>query len=98
MLDGRGPERRIAQLVDRIADLIFLYGSVDEQADVVDTQTDDLNGVLESECIPPQDQFVHKAEDEEGEVGGDGANVWCCCRSGFEALLKDGKDIATRGL
>lgn len=38
-----------------VRDLFHLDCAVDEQADVVDDETDDLNGVLQSQAVPDED-------------------------------------------
>lgn len=63
----------ILELVDGVADLVVLDSSVDEDADVVDDEADDLNGVLQSQGVPHKPQLVQVAKHEDGEVGGNSA-------------------------
>lgn len=51
-----------------VVDLIELHGRLDQQANIVDAETDDLNRVLHPECIVNQEELVDKAKYEECEV------------------------------
>lgn len=53
-----------------MVDLINLQDGVDEDGQVGHAEADDLNGVLEAERVPCQQQDVEKAEDEEGQECG----------------------------
>ena len=57
------------QVIDRVVDLIDLEDGVDENGQVSHAEADDLNGILESQGVPGQDQDVEETEDEKGEEG-----------------------------
>ncbi len=78
----------------RLLNLIHLYSAIDEQSNVVDHQTNDLNGVLETECIPDKEQLVEEPEDIEGEEGRYGSGVNVVHGARFEIELKRCKDVA----
>lgn len=59
------------QDIDSLADLIDLDGCIDHQSEVCDTNTNDLNCVLDTEGIPDQNKLVEEAEDEECEESRD---------------------------
>jgi hypothetical protein len=59
--------------VGSIPDLIVLDAGVDENADIVDDDANDLNRVLHAQGVPDEEELVEVAEHEDGEVGGDGA-------------------------
>lgn len=52
--------------------LLDLDGGVDHDGEVGNAHADDLNGVLHTEGIPDNDDFVQKGKDEESEEGGNG--------------------------
>jgi hypothetical protein len=62
----------IYELCHGLVDLIHLDSGVYHHAQIVDAQANDLNGVLQPERIPDEEELVDEAEDEDGEVGGDG--------------------------
>lgn len=68
-------ELQISQLLEGVVDLIALYGCVDKNGHVHGHDADDLNGVLRAESIVHEQQLVHEAENEEGEVGWDSLDV-----------------------
>lgn len=63
----------LVQGLDRIPDLILLDGGIDENANVVDDESDDLNGVFHAQSIVYEYQLVDVSEHEYGEISGDGA-------------------------
>ena len=54
--------------VDGLFYLRNLYARVDDHANVVEAQADDLNGVLRAQRIVDQDQLVQETEDEQSKV------------------------------
>lgn len=76
-----------------LIDLADLNRRVDEQSEVVETQSNDLNGILEAQGIIDKHKLVQETKDEEGEVGWDdlglcdGWKAWC------ERHLKSGENI-----
>jgi hypothetical protein len=58
-----------------LLDLVNLNGRVDQKTEVVDAQADDLNRVLASQRIVSKQHLVDEAEDEKGEVGGNGSGI-----------------------
>lgn len=97
-----GPDREVIKTIqdlqrsDGFVDLIELDSGVDQDADVVDDQTDDLNGVLLGEGIVDQGDLVDVAEHEDGEVGGDGARLVVVVDIVLEGILEAGEDISRR--
>jgi len=88
----------IVEVVGRVPDLVELDAGIDENADVVDDDSNDLNGVFEAQGIPHEHQLVDVAEHEDGEKGGNGAGF-----AGSRALcgkvnvcLELAKDISRR--
>jgi hypothetical protein len=53
--------------LDRLANLIDLEDGVDKDSQVGHAEADNLNGVLEPQGIPCQEQNVEEAENEEGQ-------------------------------
>jgi hypothetical protein len=90
-------ESLLVQRVCGIFDLVKLDGSVDENAHVVDDESDDLNGVLQPQGVPHEPQLVKVAEHEDGQVGGDGAG-FAVPGIGLpvDVALEFAKDIAAR--
>jgi len=87
----------IVELADGIADLIVLDGGVDQHGNVERAQSDDLNGVLEAQGIPHQGELKDEAENEEGEIGGDGARFSRLSSRVTEAQLELSKDVSVLG-
>lgn len=84
-----------SQRIHCFVHLIDLYRRVDHHAEIVETQPDDLNGVLQPQRIPDQDHLVQEAEDEDGEIGGNGqGSAWGVATPRFapETLLELAKD------
>jgi hypothetical protein len=92
-LDKRLP----VQLIGGVSDLVELDGGVDENADIVDDESNDLNRVLQSQSVPHEPELVQVAEHEDGKVGGDGAGFAADVR-GFpvDAVLEFAEDIAAQ--
>lgn len=88
----------VVEVVGRVFDLIELNAGIDENADVVDDDSDDLNGVFEAQGIPHEYQLVDVAEHEDGEKGGDGARLAGSCARGGKVYLclEFTKDISRR--
>lgn len=89
------------EFVDSVADLVELDGGVDENADIVDDKTNDLNGVFQTQGIPDKPQLVQIGEHEDGEIGRDRAScAVTACPFGFpmDAGLEFTKDIAVYAL
>lgn len=61
---------RINESVDGLFYLRNLYARVDDHANIVEAQADDLNGVLRAQRIVDQDQLVQETEDEQRKVCG----------------------------
>lgn len=61
----------VVQGCHSFSNLLDLHRSVDQESDVADTQSDDLNCVLHSQRIVDQHQFVEETEAIEGKEGGD---------------------------
>ncbi len=78
-LDGEpevgGDEVLVVEDLCGVSDLVVLDGGVDHDADVVDDEADDLDGVLQAQGVPDEEQLVQVGEHEDGEVGGDGAGI-----------------------
>ena len=55
---------------DGSSDLVDLQRGVDEQGQVRDADSNDLDGVLETQGIPGQDQLVQETKNEERQEGG----------------------------
>jgi hypothetical protein len=92
-----GDKTALAQLIGGLLDLVVLDGSVDENADVVDDEADDLNGVLQAQGVPHEPQLVYVSKHEDGQVGGNGAGLAVdALRLPVDAVLKLAKDIAAR--
>lgn len=96
-----GPELRfdesaLVQLVGGVPDLVELDRSIDENTDVVDDETNDLNGVLQAQSIPDKPQLVEVTEHEDGEIRGNGAGfaVSVFGLAPVDAVLELAKDIA----
>lgn len=62
----------VAQVSDRFFDLVDLDRRVDQQGQVGDANTNDLNGILEAEGVPNEQQLVKETEDEERQEGRNG--------------------------
>lgn len=86
----------LVELVGGVPDLVELDGGVDGDTDVVDDESDDLNGILQSECVPHEPQLVQVAEHEDGKVCWDGAGlaVFNFGLGPFDAGLELAKDVA----
>jgi hypothetical protein len=95
----RGQHEVLApQALCGVLDLVKLDGGIDEDAEVVDDETDDLNRVLEAQGVPYEPEFVQIAEHEYGEVGGDGARLVLVGVLGLrmDRVLIPCEDIAAR--
>lgn len=80
-----------------IPDLIELDGGVDEDTDVVDNETDDLNSVLQPQGVPYKPELVEVPKHEHGEVGGNCASFTVRADDGpVDAGLELAKDISVR--
>lgn len=83
------------EFVDGIVDLIILYGRIDQHGQIERTQANNLNCVFQSQSIPHQRELIDEAEDEEGEVGGDGARLSRVPGiTALEIQLESSKDIS----
>lgn len=89
----------IAQRLHRHAHLVDLDSGVDHHAQIINAQADDLDGVLQAQRIPDQNQLVEEAEDEDGEVSGDcegagrGIGGVCVFRRGGEFRFELPEDV-----
>src|SRR5690242_4562444 len=90
-----GNEVLVVEDLGGVSDLVKLDGGVDHDTDVVHDEADDLNGVLEAQGVPDEEQLVEVAEHEDGKVGGDGAGI-AVDVGGFKVqlALEAAKDIA----
>lgn len=75
-----GPECQVdhvilLQLHDGVVNLVHLDRGVHQDSDVVDAETDDLNGVLKAEGIVDQDHLVDITEHENREIRGNGLRL-----------------------
>jgi hypothetical protein len=87
----------LAQLIGGIFDLVVLDRSVDENADVINDEADDLNRVLQAQGVPHQPQLVYVSKHEDGQIGGNGAGFTVNALGlPVDAVLKLAKDIAAR--
>lgn len=75
-------------------DLIDLHGGVDQETQVVEAKTDELNGVFVEQGIVHQQQLVEEAKDEERGVGGHCTRLGRGLGAGTESKLEGGKDVA----
>ena len=91
-----GDEAARVEVVGSVLDLVELDGRVDENADVVQNETDDLNGVLHAQGIPCKEELVDIAEHEDGEESGNRAGLVGACTRGREMdlILELAKDIS----
>jgi len=48
-----------------IVELVHLNDSIDQESDVVEADSDDLNSVVETERIPYEEDLVQESKDEE---------------------------------
>jgi hypothetical protein len=82
---------------DGIVNLVELDTSIDEDADVVKDESNDLNGVLLAQGIIYKNKLVDEAEHEDGEVRGDGARLVVVLRNVVaQARLEFCKDISAQ--
>ena len=89
--DGRG-----CQIDNGFVDLKYLNDSINQKSNVVKADSDDLNGVVETECVPYQEDLIQETQSEKGEIRDDcfGGLVTGC--AWFEMSLKSAKDISVR--
>lgn len=94
-----GDERFLVEGVGGVFDLIELDSCIHHDAYVVDDESNDLNGVLEAQCIPYEEQLVEVAEHEDGKICGDGAGL-AIDIVGFEVqlALEAAEDVAAEVL
>ena len=105
--DGKGNEQRldllpklvddpvlVVQDSDGVLDLVHLDGGVDQNADIVDDQADNLDSILHAEGIVDQDHLVYISKHEDGEIGGDGSGFIVIFGDIFDACLELAKYIA----
>lgn len=103
---GNDDEKRLGfapnVIVDRVVvgqhthgffDLLHLHGSVDQQPNVTDTQSDDLNRVLHAQSIVHQHQLVDESETVQREEGRDGFRGGHLVGFGLQLNLEIGEDI-----
>lgn len=64
---------RYVQDVDSTIDLVVLDCSIDEQTEIVETESNDLNCVFQAQSVPDERKLVDESENEKGEVGGNGS-------------------------
>ena len=57
----------IDKVMNSFINLIHLYGSIDKQTEIVKAKTNDLNGILEPQGVPDQEQFVDQTKNVKGE-------------------------------
>lgn len=90
-----GNEGILVQRVCSILDLIELDGGIYENTHVVENEPDDLNGVLQAQGVPDEEQLVDVAEHEDGQICGDGARLVADAWGGkVDAALEFAKDIS----
>lgn len=77
-----------------VLDLVELNGCVHHDSYVVDDKSNDLNGILQTQGIPYEEQLVQVAKHEDGEIRGDSAGL-AVDVVGFEVqfTLEPAKDI-----
>lgn len=83
--------------VGSILDLVKLDAGVDEDADVVHDEANDLDGVFEAQGVPDEDELVEVPEDEDGEIGGDGAGFRVDRGGKMDVGLELAKDVRLEG-
>jgi hypothetical protein len=96
----REDKGRFIECGNGLLDLIELNGSIDENADIVQDEPDDLNCVLESQGVVYKNNLVDETKHEDGEVCGDGARLFVLF-DGYiweQTRLECAKDISTRVL
>lgn len=64
------------EVLVRFLDLILLNGGIDEQSDVEETESDNLNGVFQAKGIIDHEEHKQMAKDEESEVCRDCSLLW----------------------
>lgn len=79
---------------DSPVNLVELDCSIHQHTNIVDAESDDLNGVFESQRIPDEDQLIQETEDEECEVCWDGFRQSHGIFAVFNAQLELNKKIA----
>lgn len=52
------------QLCHSIVYLVILHSSIDQHSHIEGTKTDDLNGVLQTQCVPDESELKDEAENE----------------------------------
>ncbi len=102
--DRVGLERVVVpQIAHGATNLVNLKRRVDQQGEVGQADSDDLDGVLHPQRVPGQDQQVQETEDEEGEEGRDCPNLRVELGRGelgalggnrSQGYLESGEDIA----
>lgn len=60
---------------DGVVDLVDLNRGIDQDAEVVNAETDDLNCVFQAQRVVDQNHLVNVTKHEDGEVGGDGSRL-----------------------
>ena len=78
----------IAQSFNSFVDLIILDRGIYQHPNVVETESDDLNGILQSQRIPNQHQLVQESEDEYCKVRRDCLNEGDRFKTVDQALLE----------
>jgi len=83
--------------------LFFLDASINQNAEVHDDNSNDLDGVLAAESIPHQHALVYEAKNEQGEICGNCARIAAfVARSEVlsgphQPILEFGEDVAADG-
>ena len=87
---------RRGRIDNSFVDLKDLNDSINQKSNVVEADSDDLNGVVQTECVPYQEDLVQETQSEQGEIRDDcfGGLVAGC--TWFEMGLKSAKDISVR--
>ena len=85
------------QVGDGIFDLLDLHGSIDQKTEIAHTDSDDLDGVFQSEGVVDEHQLVDETETVEGQEGRDGFRGGDGVGLGIDLKLEVGKDIAAWG-
>ena len=84
----------IRKICNRIFDLTSLNCRIHQKSQVVNAQSDDLDGVAQTQCIPGQNDLVEETEYKERKVGIDGLCRGLAGVSFLEVTLEFRKDVA----
>lgn len=74
--------------------MIHLDSRIDQEPDVVKTDADNLNSVLEAKGVIDEGDLIDEPEDVEGQEGGDCSRLCCSCGAILEIKLEMSKYIS----